>query len=353
MRAAIYNPYLDTLGGGERYTMAFAGVLANNGYRVDIQWKDQKIKKKLENRFGIKLKSVDINFIDDIKRGDGYDICFWISDGSIPTLKARRNFLHFQMPFMDVNGKSLLNKMKLFRVEKVICNSKFTKKFIDEEYGVDSVVLYPPVDVEKIKPKRKENIILSVGRFSQLTQAKRQDVLVTAFKRLSGSKSNTFKGETFKGRGWRLVLAGGTEIGAEEYVAELKEMAEGFPIEIIESPNFKIIKDLFGKAKIFWSASGYGVDEKKEPKKVEHFGIVTAEAMAAGAVPLVYNAGGHKEIITDGTDGFLWLNLGQLLTKTKKLISDKSLLNRVLKATKEKSKKFSYEKFEKEVAKLV
>src|SRR3990172_5524638 len=181
MHAAIYNPYLDTLGGGERYTISFAKVLSDVGYDVDVEWKNPKIKNKLEERFGIKLQG--INFINDIKRGDGYDICFWLSDGSIPLLRARKNFLHFQFPFKDTNGKSLLNRMKLVRINRVICNSKFTKSFVDKEYGIDSLVIYPSARTEKIKPKRKENIILFVGRFSRLTQLKRQDVLIEVFKK--------------------------------------------------------------------------------------------------------------------------------------------------------------------------
>ena len=158
MKAAIYNPYLDTLGGGERYTLTFAKVLSDNGWEVDLEWKDTGIKKSLEDRFGMDLTL--INIVKDVKRGDGYDLCFWVSDGSIPALKARRNILHFQVPFQNLNGRSLLNKMKLFRVDKIICNSEFTRKVIDAEYGVESVVVYPPVDVEHIKSKRKENLIL-------------------------------------------------------------------------------------------------------------------------------------------------------------------------------------------------
>ncbi|KKT32188.1 MAG: hypothetical protein UW20_C0022G0001, partial [Candidatus Woesebacteria bacterium GW2011_GWB1_44_11] len=137
MRAAIYNPYLDTLGGGERYTAAFAEVLAKNGYIVDMQWKDTGIKGALEKRFGIALDGV--NIVNDVKRGDGYDLCFWVSDGSIPILHARKNILHFQVPFHGVNGKSLINKMKFFRINKVICNSNFTKNIIDKEFGIKSV----------------------------------------------------------------------------------------------------------------------------------------------------------------------------------------------------------------------
>src|SRR3972149_10310910 len=181
MRAAIYNPYLDTLGGGERYSISFAKILADSGYSVDVQWENESIKSKLESRFGMKLDG--INFIPDVKKGSGYEVCFWVSDGSIPTLGARKNFLHFQFPFKGVKGRSLLNKMKHFRINKIIANSKFTKGFIDEEYGVESIVIYPPVDTAKISSGKKENLILFVGRFSQLEQAKNQHLLVQAFKK--------------------------------------------------------------------------------------------------------------------------------------------------------------------------
>lgn len=158
MRAAIYNPYLDTLGGGERYSMAVASCLARNGYGVDVQWKDKGILEKLKSRFGVDLKNVAV--VDDVKRGDQYDVCFWVSDGSIPTLRARKNILHFQVPFHDVSGATLLNKMKFYRIKTIVCNSYFTKSVIDKEYGVESHVIYPPVGVKNFKPKRKENIIL-------------------------------------------------------------------------------------------------------------------------------------------------------------------------------------------------
>ena len=58
MKAAIYNPYLDTLGGGERYSMAFAKVLSDLEYMVDVQWKSENIREKLEKRFGFDLADV-------------------------------------------------------------------------------------------------------------------------------------------------------------------------------------------------------------------------------------------------------------------------------------------------------
>ncbi|HET7098725.1 MAG TPA: glycosyltransferase family 4 protein [Patescibacteria group bacterium] len=353
MKAAIHNQYLDTLGGGERYTLSFALALAKIGYTVDITWQDpsiqklinsqisSSIKEKLEDRFGLKLDGV--NFVEDIKRGDGYDLCFWVSDGSIPTLKARKNILHFQVPFHNVGGNSLLNKMKLFRIDHIVCNSQFTKKVIDREYGVESVVLYPPVSVDDFKSKRKENLIIYVGRFSKLKQSKRQDVLIKAFKNLTKSGIND----------WKLILAGGVEVGVGNYIDELKKMSKGANIEIIESPDFKTLKELYGISRIFWSAAGFDDDEDKYPERVEHFGMTVVEAMASGAVPVVYNAGGHKEIIKNNMNGFLWNSVSELVSITKRIINEKGVYTNLSKQSKIDSQNFSYQSFESKVLSLI
>lgn len=340
MKAAIFNPYLDTLGGGERYTLSFAKTLAKNGYDVDLEWKDFGIKTKLENRFGMKL--TDINIVSDVKKGDGYDLCFWVSDGSIPLMHARVNILHFQVPFHGVNGKSLMNKMKLFRINKIVCNSTFTKNVIDKEFGVESVVIYPPVDTDSFKSKRKENIILYVGRFSKILQSKGQETLISAFKKFN---DNGLKD-------WKLVLAGGTEVGAEGMLESLRIMSEGYPIEFVESPDFATLKDIYGKARIFWSASGFGANENENPEKMEHFGITVVEAMAGGTVPVIFNGGGHKEIVKDGQSGFLWSSIDGLVDKTVKLIKNKQFHDFEINA-KKRAGDFSYDVFEKKVVSYI
>lgn len=341
MKAAIFDPYLDTLGGGERYAMTFVQVLAENGWDVDVEWGDILITQKLEERLGLHLRGV--NVVSSIDRGRGYDFCFWLSDGSIPNLFAKKNILHFQVPFHGVNGKSLINRLKLRKVNKVVCNSKFTKKSIDNEYGVNSLVIYPPVGVDEFNPGKKENVILFVGRFSQLLQVKHQDVLIEAFKKMvDGSVV-----------GWKLVLAGGSDVGGKELVRSLKAEARGYQIEVLENPNFNQVKQLYGKAKIFWSASGYGIDEDKEPEKVEHFGITVVEAMSAGCIPVVVNKGGHKEIIDDSVDGILWDNVSDLLSATTALINGGDKLKAVAANSRKKAERFSKKRFENEIIKLV
>ena len=342
MRAAIYNPYLDTMGGGERYTLSFARVLADEGYSVDVEWPDNQILNKLYARFAIKPHP-QIKVVDSVNRGENYDLIFYVSDGSIPTLRSPNNYLHFQVPFQNVNGRSLLNKMKLFRVNKIICNSKFTKSIVDKEYGVESQVLYPPIDTELFKPMRKENIILYVGRFSKLLQSKGQEMLIDSFKKLvqKGVKN------------WKLVLAGGVEVGADEVVRELKSIVDNYQIDILESPSIENLKSFFGKSKIFWSASGFGVDETIDPQKLEHFGMTVVESMSAGCVPVVVNKGGHKEIIEDKKNGFIWNNQEELVNITFDLISTKGELASISKESLLSSKKFSQFEFKKEVLKLI
>lgn len=339
MKAAIYNPYWDTLGGGERYVASVIQFLLEQKYKVDIQWSDKDLINQVSKRFDLSIEGSRL--VPDINRGDGYDLLFWVSDGSIPTLKSRNNILHFQFPFKGTNGRSLMNKMKLFRIKHIVCNSEFTKSFIDKEYSVNSTVIYPPVDTQKFKPKRKEKKILYVGRFSQLTQSKNQHILVEVFKKFydSGHKD------------WKLILAGGAEVGAKDYVEKLRNESKGYPISIKVSPSFKELKELYGISKIFWSAVGLGFES--DPLKVEHFGMTVVEAMSAKCIPIVPELGGFKEIINDGTNGIFWKTKGELLSKTIDLVKDSKPQRRLAVQAKEDGQRYDIQEFEKSFKELL
>jgi glycosyltransferase involved in cell wall biosynthesis len=130
-------------------------------------------------------------------------------------------------------------------------------------------------------------------------------------------------------------------------------MVDGYAIEIVTSPDFKTLTDLYGKAKFFWSASGYGEDEEKNPEKVEHFGITVIEAMAGGAVPVIFAAGGHKEIIKDGENGLLWAKEKDLLVDTTLLINNKQRWRNVSESARMGSKKYGYERFKSDIEKIL
>jgi hypothetical protein len=142
MKVAIYSPYLDTFGGGEKYMMTVAEVFSSNNI-VDVlidQNLDDKgkdfLKNELSKRFDLNLKSV--NFINaPIGKNSSsisrlfflrrYDMFFYLTDGSIFFPTARKNILHIQSPLKgEVN--SLRRKIKLKDWDLIIYNSKFTEE---------------------------------------------------------------------------------------------------------------------------------------------------------------------------------------------------------------------------------
>jgi len=319
-RAALYTPYADTLGGGERYLLTLAQVLLNNGWSVEAAFGNSDLLDQARKRFNLPLDKLDLVGQDFLERKPFfnhrlYDLLFWVSDGSVPTMMAKRNWLHFQVPFHNVGGRSLFNIMKLRLINRVICNSYFTKKIIDKEYGVTSCVWYPPVAVDDFAPGRKENLIVAVGRFETTMNVKRQDVLISVFKKLVRKGLSD----------WKLILVGGSLAKEEDnsFLKNLKGQARGYPIEFRVNASFRELKEIYSKAKIFWHAAGFGIDEDREPERVEHFGITTIEAMASGCWPLVYAAGGQKEIFENFTQEelCLWIKKDELANKTKEIIA--------------------------------
>ena len=87
--------------------------------------------------------------------------------------------------------------------------------------------------------------------------------------------------------GWELHLAGnrGTRPVDTEYYSQLERAAAGKPIVLHPDLPFAELKDLYGRATIYWHASGYGQDVTKDPVKFEHFGITT-DAVVEAALSL-------------------------------------------------------------------
>lgn len=310
MKAAVFNPYWDTLGGGERYTASLVSFLLQKNWQVDVWWPDN-ISSAIKDRFSIDISRANFTKLQPSKN---YDLLFWLSDGSLPVSFAKKTIIHFQFPFTDVKGGSVGNFIKS-RFYTFVVNSNFTKSFIDLEFHVTSRVIYPPVSTQTFVNAKKIPQIIYIGRFSNLTQSKGHATLIEVFKKIYRQIP-----------GWKLVLAGGTTVGTDESeLSQLKKSIVGLPINIVANPDFSEIKKLYSQSSLFWSASGFGVDETTTPLKVEHFGITAVEAMASGCVPLLVNKGGHKEIVQQGVNGFLWNTQEELGGLTIKLIKDNSL----------------------------
>jgi len=388
LKAAIYDPYLDTLGGGERYCLSVAEILLKNKYKVDIFWSgNQDILLIAEKRFNLNLKDIslvpdifglvpkNIDLIEDAnletihsrpipalnlfqkiksiyqkyKVLSQYDLIFYLSDGSIPLLFSKKNLLHVQVPLILKENyfDKFLNSFKTKFIDEVVCNSQFTSKFLNNFPKDKLTILHPPVDVEKFSSSEtKENIILSVGRFDNILNAKKQDVLIEAFKKINQNNRDLK---------WKLILMGGSRDLPEKnhYLIHLKKLATSLPIEFIVNPEFNQLREIYSKSKIYWHAAGFGVDEYLHPEQTEHFGMTVVEAMDSGLVPLVVAKGGLTEIVTESVNGFTWQTIDELVAKTQILIVTPTDIEKISKAASDSSQIFSKENFESKFLSLI
>lgn len=356
MRVAIYSPFLDTFGGGEKYISNIAEILSDTA-EVDLLFDNHLfsmgadgLKNSLAERFNLNLSKVNVvhapvgkgsNILKRAGILKKYDLLFYLTDGSIFYPTAKRNILHIQSPMIGQPAKSSWGKLKLKGWDLIIYNSNFTKENCERFWPKKSEVIYPPCDVEKIKPLKKKNYILSVGRFFGYLKDKKHELMIKAFKELSEEKLMN---------GWSLHLAGSASEGDLSYIEELKKMSEGAAINFYPNLSFEALSRLYGESSIYWHAAGYG---EEDPTKMEHFGISTVEAMAGGCVPVVISKGGQVEIIEDSVSGMLWRTPEQLKELTIELIKDPKKMAEMSKKAILASKRFSKERFKTAILNLV
>ncbi|MFN0090380.1 MAG: glycosyltransferase family 4 protein [Acidimicrobiales bacterium] len=203
--------------------------------------------------------------------------------------------------------------------DRVVSNSEYTRSWVRELWGRDTGVLNPPVTPQP--REAKTNTILSVGRFFDRTggHSKKQLELVGAFRRL------VERGVT----GWTYHLVGGCAPKDRAYLDEVRGAAEGLPVELHVDAEGAELRRLYGQAAIYWHATGLGEDDRLHPERFEHFGITTAEAMSAGAVPVVIGRAGQLEMLRDGIEGFHFADLDQLVARTETLVRNPALRSRM------------------------
>jgi len=303
-RAVVLNSYLDTAGGGERTCCGLAKMLSQR-YRVLLETKGEKgeegaiLKRKLETVLGYDLFGVDMVKFGSVDEPEVFVNHEWSSSEQG---QGEKN-IYFTM-FPHTGDKWFLDSYDV-----VVANSKFTAGWVKGLWERDAKVIYPPVRLVRPSPKKKENIILSVGRFFEGVGSKRQDVLLDVWKEIGQELG-----------GWRLVLVGGYREDKEnerEYLQMLyskiiKEQIES--VEVCFNVSRAELESWYWQAKIFWHAAGY---EAECPDGMEHFGIATTEALSASAFPIVYRGGGQEELINDVREGQLWTTKEELVEYTR------------------------------------
>jgi glycosyltransferase involved in cell wall biosynthesis len=364
MKIALFSPYIPKhIGGGEKYFFDVAKVLIEEGHQVTVAVADlepldsQAIQKKYEQFLSYSLNGIHFvktplgtaqSFFKKLWWTKQFDVLYYVTDGSLFFSLAARNILHIQTPLiLDKSGITEQLKLKNWQVKNT--NSEFTKKIIEKHWHTKiDEVHYPMIELDVKTPKtllqHKEKIILHVGRFFSHQHSKRQDVLALIFKNLIQKYPKEMQG-------WKLVLVGTVE--DPEYAKEVAAAAEGAPIEIDHQLPRQKLLELYEKASIYWHATGFGVNEEKEPQKTEHFGISTVEAMANGCVPIVIGLGGQPEAVGKDFKDLLWQTEAECQEKTLKIIQDKKQREELAQEAMLQSQQFNKAHFKKVLLKMV
>lgn len=157
------------------------------------------------------------------------------------------------------------------RPDILVANSKNIQKRIKKFYRRDSVVIYPPVDLEEFREKgearREKGYFLSLGR---LVRGKGTEIIVASCTKLN----------------LPLKVAG---IGPE--LDRLKSLA-GSTIDFLGSVTDEERVKLYQEAKALILAA-----------EDEDFGITAVEAQASGIPIIALRAGGYLETIIEGKTG--------------------------------------------------
>ncbi|HXI24773.1 MAG TPA: glycosyltransferase family 4 protein [Pyrinomonadaceae bacterium] len=377
MKIGIYNLHMQAKGGGEKRTLVLADHLSR-GHRVWVFVNEPIVVGLWESYFDVDLSRV--NFV--VMPGDGgkssrsrhtkrevlskplrhfraiksFRLDLFINNSHCSNLPcpAPRGIYMCMFPYLHpISPKTVFRSTYrpfVNRLEKhlmgyrlidfvnsyaaVTANSQFTAGWIKQVWGVCPDVVYSVCD-DMGPPGRKQKVILNVGRFfanGADTLHKRQDVLVSVFKRLRDVQRDT----------WQLHFAGSVAQDAKTrtLLEQLKNDVAGLPIHFHFDADLDRLRNLYRGASIYWHATGYGSTAHNDPSAQEHFGMTTVEAMSAGAVPIVINSGGQKEIVTQGRNGFLWDELDELSRETTQLVTDANLLDRMSKEAVSASSKF-------------
>jgi glycosyltransferase involved in cell wall biosynthesis len=152
------------------------------------------------------------------------------------------------------------------RVTHYVANSEITRQRIGDFYGRDSVVVHPPVAVDRFSPGEAEDWYLTV---SEVVSHKRIEVALEAARR-SGSKLKV--------------------VGTGPDLPRLQREYEGHA-EFLGRIGDDELRGLYPRARALIMAN------------VEEFGIAGVEAQAAGRPVLAADAGGARETVVEGVTG--------------------------------------------------
>jgi glycosyltransferase involved in cell wall biosynthesis len=268
--------------------------------------------------------------------GDNRALGVALRRGGLPDLTPNALLVR-RMPWLLLGREE--DTSFLDHYDALVTISHYTAEWVKRLWGADSELLFPPIDVGKMAPEPvRDKTIITIGRFFDPVRGhgKRQLEMVDIFREALRHPELD---------GWTLHMVGGCEESNRAYFEKVMAASEGLPVELHPNAPRRILNRLINRASIFWSATGMNEDTERRPWRNEHFGMTTAEAMAAGCVPVVIDRAGQQEIVRDGIDGYRWETAEQAVARTVEVAGDPTLRERMARSAIVRAADFSDDAF--------
>ncbi len=162
------------------------------------------------------------------------------------------------------------------RQDNYVINSDYTAQLFYEAHGVRLPVVYPPIDLHGRSYVRGDwSQRDSVVFFSRIVDYKRPEMIL----RLAKTYPK-----------WRYLIMGGVPPHRRPYLRALmsqaQEMGVAQNVTFLPNPSDLQVREVLARTRFYVF-----------PAVNEHFGMTTVEAIASGAIPLVHDSGGQREIV--------------------------------------------------------
>ena len=182
----------------------------------------------------------------------------------------KNEYRGIRKPYYDIFETRLQKMCRRVRDDKnvhIITNSQYTAGLVREDTGRESTVIYPDVDIEGfgVRDQRERSGVVSVGTFNKYKYYEIACDVMTCLE-----SPYTIMGiiHDSKERAYHDMLR-----------------AKYPSVQLVSNVSVEEMKDRLWSAKVYLHA------------RIEDFGISIVEAIAAGCVPVVPDAGGIRETV--------------------------------------------------------
>lgn len=300
----LYSPYQLVPGGGERMLLELAAVLSslvgtsNVVFSSPQRYSSLRIKQ-IEDTFGFQDVIGSAVPWDELDHGR-CELAAVIGNSILPPVQAfgRRSVYHIQFPFWVPDEQIEERGKWLAGYDEIWVYSDYVRRNVNgliRHYRLDA----PPIrllaphaiwpDPKSLVAWPERRTILTVGRFFTGGHNKRQDVVIDAFRQIAAGGDRRLE----------LALAGAIHPSPEgrNRFHELQRQAVGLQCSFYPNIGRADLARLYGQSAVLIHAAGFGVDPDEFPERLEHFGITPIEAASFGCIPVVYGAGGPREVV--------------------------------------------------------